>query len=66
MDDGGGGGDPNNADNYVLDLYRRRTFNEAFWAGIKVACVGLSLVSTLCILFWYLVRSFLSSSKVGG
>ncbi len=34
-----------NADNYVLDLYRKRTFNEAFWAGIKVAVVALALVN---------------------
>ena len=31
-----------NADDFVLDLYRKRTFNDSFWAGVKVATVVLS------------------------
>ena len=33
-----------NADNFVLDLYRNKTFNEAFVAGLKAACIVLALV----------------------
>ncbi len=33
-----------NVDDFVKALYRRRSFNESFWAGIKIACVALSMV----------------------
>ncbi len=25
-----------NADNYVLELYKSKSFNESFWGGVKV------------------------------
>ena len=36
-----------NADNFVLDLYRNKSFNEAFIGGLKTACVVLALVRTV-------------------
>jgi len=32
------------ADRYVLDLYRGRSFQEAFWSGLRAACIALSLI----------------------
>lgn len=33
-----------NADNFVLELYKSKSFNEAFWSGLKTAIVIVSFV----------------------
>ena len=36
-----------NADNFVLNLYKNKSFNDAFFSGIKWACVILALVTAM-------------------
>ncbi|CAM6053923.1 unnamed protein product [Sphagnum tenellum] len=51
-----------NADNFVMELYRNKSFTDSFWSGVKLTCIALALMmSTYAVFKCSTLRSLTSS-----